>query len=214
MAKAVLFDMDGVLVDSETLMCKSTVKALAEQGIKITEEEYYSHWTRNGKDVADFIRENNLLLDREKYRREKKTVYYDLAGRTPRIAIEGAQEKVKEFSKIYKLALVSSSGRDYINRMMQATGLKDYFQVLIGAEDVEKEKPAPDGFLMAAQLLSIKPNECVVIEDAEKGILAAKNAGMKVIAIPTAHTSNNNFSKADYVASKISDITKDLIDSL
>ena len=165
--------------------------------------------------LVNFAKENNIKVDVDEYKQNKRKNYYrmlDEIGES--ILIKGVSEKLGEFPSYYSLGLVSSSEGEYVNKIMGITGMKKYFPVLISADDVENEKPAPDGFLLAAQRLGLKPSDCIVIEDAEKGIISAKRARMKVIAIPTKYTVDNDFSKADYIASKISEITKDLIDSL
>jgi HAD superfamily hydrolase (TIGR01509 family) len=126
---------------------------------------------------------------------------------------DGAKETIAELSKTYKLGLVSSSSRVFVHFILKSTDLEKYFFTIITAEDVEKEKPAPDCFLLAAERLAVEPEECVVIEDAEKGILAAKNAGMKAIAIPNKSTSDNDFSCANLILESIKSLTH-LKDSL
>lgn len=213
MVKRILFDMDGLLVDTEPLLCKSATIALKNQEINLIEQEYYSHWTRNGGGINDFIKEKKIGLDIEKYRKDKKDIYLGLL-KTSLTLMPGAKEKVIEFSKNYEIALVSSSNRDMINLILEITGLKNYFSVFVASEDVKREKPAPDSFLLAAQLLNMKPENCVVIEDAEKGIVAAKSAGMKSIAIPNKYTKDNDFSKADIVLDNISKLSTEIIQSI
>lgn len=212
MIKSLLFDMDGILVDTEPIMARVVALALADQGLHVTELEYYDNWTKKGKGIADFIKEKNISFDFDRYRSTRNKIYLEsLKANIP--IFDGAKETIAELSKTYKLGLVSSSSRVFVHFILKSTDLEKYFFTIITAEDVEKEKPAPDCFLLAAERLAVEPEECVVIEDAEKGILAAKNAGMKAIAIPNKSTSDNDFSCANLILESIKSLTH-LKDSL
>ena len=212
MIKSLLFDMDGILVDTEPIMARVVALALADQGLHVTELEYYDNWTKKGKGIADFIKEKNISFDFDRYRSTRNKIYLESLKKNIPI-FDGAKETIAELSKTYKLGLVSSSSRVFVHFILKSTDLEKYFFTIITAEDVEKEKPAPDCFLLAAERLAVEPEECVVIEDAEKGILAAKNAGMKAIAIPNKSTSDNDFSCANLILESIKSLTH-LKDSL
>jgi HAD superfamily hydrolase (TIGR01509 family) len=212
MIKSLLFDMDGILVDTEPIMARVVALALADQGLHVTELEYYDNWTKKGKGIADFIKEKNISFDFDRYRSTRNKIYLE-SLKTNIPIFDGAKETIAELPKTYKLGLVSSSSRVFVHFILKSTDLEKYFFTIITAEDVEKEKPAPDCFLLAAERLAVEPEECVVIEDAEKGILAAKNAGMKAIAIPNKSTSDNDFSCANLILESIKSLTH-LKDSL
>jgi beta-phosphoglucomutase len=194
--------MDGILVDTEPIMARSAMLALADQGVYIVEQDYYDHWTRKGKGIVDFIREKNLKLDVKKYRTTRNKIYLEnLKANMP--LMSGVKDTIAELSKTYKLGIVSSSSREFVYIILKSTDIMKYFSIVITAEDVQREKPAPDGFLLAAKRLQVDPKECVAIEDAEKGIIAAKDAGMQVIAIPNGKTRDNDFSRADIIIENI-----------
>jgi HAD superfamily hydrolase (TIGR01509 family) len=207
--------MDGILVDTEPMMAKSVMLALAEQGVHLAEQDYYDNWTRKGKGIVDFIQGKNLTLDVKKYRTTRNKLYLEFL-RINIPLMSGVKETVAELSQIYKLGLVSSSGREFVQAILKSTDLEKYFLTIVTAEDVKREKPAPDGFLLAAKKLRVDPRECVVIEDAEKGVIAAKDAGMKVIAIPNRKTSDNDFSRADLIIENIGSLAlaKDVFKTL
>ena len=194
--------MDGILVDTEPIMAKSVMFALADQGVNLAEQDYYDIWTRKGKGIAEFIKGKNLTLDVEKYRTTRNKIYLAFLNSNIPLIV-GAKETIAELSKTYRLGLVSSSSREFVFTILKSTDLERYFSTVITAEDVKREKPAPDGFLLAAKRLHVDPKECVAIEDAEKGVVAAKDAGMKVIAIPNGKTSDNDFSRADLIIESI-----------
>jgi HAD superfamily hydrolase (TIGR01509 family) len=194
--------MDGILVDTEPIMAKSVMLALADQGIHLAEHEYYDNWTRKGKGIVDFIKGKSLTLNIKKYRITRNKVYLEFL-KTNIPLITGTRETIAKLSKTYKLGLVSSSSLEFVHTILKSTDLEKYFSTIVTAEDVKREKPAPDGFLLAAKRLQVDPKECVAIEDAEKGVIAAKNAGMKVIAIPNSKTNDNDFSRADLIIENI-----------
>jgi len=206
MIKSLLFDMDGILVGTEPVMARAVMLALAEQGLRLTEQEYYNHWTRKGKGILDFVNEKRVPLDVKKYRSTRNRIYLEFL-RINIPVLDGVKETIAELSKTYKLGLVSSSSREFVLFILKSIDLEKYFSTIITSEDVKEEKPSPEGFLLAAERLQVEPKECIVIEDAEKGILAAKNAGMKAIAIPNKYTSNNDFSCADLVLESIKSLT-------
>lgn len=198
--------MDGILVDTEPIMARAVMIALAEQGVNLAEQEYYDNWTRKGNGIIEFIKRKNLTVDVKKYRETRNKIYLEFL-KTNIPVMSGANETIKELSKTYKLGLVSSSSREFVSFILKSTDLEKYFSTVITAEDVKKEKPAPDGFLLAAKRLRVNPKQCIVIEDAEKGVIAAKAAGMKVIAIPSVKTIDNDFSRADLIIDNIKSLT-------
>jgi len=205
MIKAVIFDMDGLIVDTEPLLAKAVIIALKNQNLALTEHEYFEHWTKKGGNIRQFIQGKNIDFDFNRYRREKKEIFLSILKENVPL-IRGVREKIQALRGRYLLALVSSSENEFIDSILSSTGLKRFFSVVIGSRDVKVEKPAPDGFLLAAKMLGVKPEECLVLEDAEKGILAAKNANMKAIAIPNRYTMNNDFRKADQILTDINEL--------
>ncbi|MBI2364172.1 MAG: HAD-IA family hydrolase [Deltaproteobacteria bacterium] len=112
------------------------------------------------------------------------------------------------------LALASSSYRDAVDGVVQGLDIGHYFQAVVSGLDVARVKPAPDIFLAAARQAGATPSQCLVLEDAEKGVLAAREAGMSCIAVPTEQTRHHDFSQATRVCSSLNEITLELIDSL
>jgi HAD superfamily hydrolase (TIGR01509 family) len=113
-----------------------------------------------------------------------------------------------------RLALATSSYGATVDLILEKLALAHYFEAVAANESVTRLKPHPDVFLHVAGRLGVAPAECVVLEDAEKGVLAAHAAGMKVIAVPTPHTRDNDFSRATLVVPSLADITIDLLEAL
>ena len=184
MEKVILFDMDGVLVNTEPLHYQLWKQVFAEQGLDIAFEHYKGCIGANGKRLMELVLEhygvdfrgNQALFDR----------YYELKsqhlrhGDIPRI--EGVNETLAELQKRgYRMAVASSSTQDYIDLCTGRVGIAPYFQVRFSAQWVKNTKPAPDVFLAAAERMGAKPEDCVVVEDSTNGTLAAKAAGMRCI---------------------------------
>jgi HAD superfamily hydrolase (TIGR01509 family) len=197
-AKAIIFDMDGVLVDTEILHSNRYIQVLREYGISLTEKEYYNFWTRDGKGIKEYLEVNSLPFDHNELRKKKRELYQSMLKEKLEL-LPGAMDTVKTLSKIYPLALVTSSYREETELILNLTHLKEYFSVVITGNDVTNPKPHPEGFLLASKRLNMPPSQTLVIEDAEKGVVGAHKAGMKVIALPNKYTKNNDFSYASII---------------
>jgi HAD superfamily hydrolase (TIGR01509 family) len=110
-----------------------------------------------------------------------------------------------------KMALASSSYRDAVDGVLAGLDIARYFDVIVSGLDVTHVKPAPDIFLKAANDLGVAPSECLVLEDAEKGVIAAHRAGMRCVAIPNEYTRHHDFSKATKICSSLKDVTPELL---
>ena len=188
--KAVLFDMDGVIVASEQLHVAAFQATLKKYGYNLTHEQYKQFFAGR-TDEAGFnlyfesigkTADLALIMD------EKAKQYLQLATNKlipyPNI-VEFIDNLIK---KKIKLALVTSSLRVEAEITLKTFNLTDSFSVVITAEDIVHSKPNPEGYLKGAKILRIDPGECIVIEDAPKGVQAAKSAGMRVVAVTNTHT--------------------------
>ncbi len=198
MLKAVLFDCDGVVADSEHMHFDLFRKILAEQGLSLTKEEYLARYLamddRNcfravykdrGRALSDA--ELNAFIAR-------KTEMYKKAAAESLVILPGIVEFVMAVSQKYPLAMASGALRDEVLLMLDTAGLRQYFDAVVAAEDVEKGKPAPDAYLKALSELNkkypgrdIRPGECLVVEDSKHGIVSARAAGMKCVAVCTSY---------------------------
>jgi len=203
MYKAVIFDMDGVLIDSQNFHYQADIDVIIKAGYSANMETVVPYTGISNPDRWPKYKESlNLAHDTEtliNWHREKiETLFKKECKET----IPGIPELLKYISeKGLKIALASSSHPELINIVLQQTGISSYFEAIVSGEDVENGKPAPDVFLCAAEKISVLPEHCIVIEDSPVGIKAAKNANMACIAYKNANTHNQDFSLADYVAS-------------
>jgi beta-phosphoglucomutase len=213
MITSVIFDLDGLLADTERLHCLAYQEALQFHGATVSDEEYADHWVRSGRGISEWLTERALTLDPVAIRAHKSRCYLDLLVSELR-PMEGALTLLEKLHGRKKLALASSSYRDAVEGVLAGLGIGRYFQAIVTGLDVPRVKPAPDLFLAAAEQLGVPPAECVVLEDAEKGVIAASLAGMRCIAIPNQYTRHHDFSKATRVCSSLNEITVELLDRL
>lgn len=204
--RAVIFDLDGVIVDSEPLHQEAFRLLLDEQGI---EASAIGDWHRfvgtadrpvllkliEGREVTGTA---DALLER------KGALFLDLLRAREPIFPE-IPALVEDLARRYVLAVASGSLRTAIAGVLEMRGLRRHFQHAISVQDVARGKPAPDLFLRAAELLGVGPSDCVVIEDSAPGVAAARAAGMRVIAI-TNTTEAARLADADAVVGRFEDV--------
>jgi HAD superfamily hydrolase (TIGR01509 family) len=185
---AILFDFDGVLVDSEPLHWACWAEALAPLGVPLEWEFYRSRCI--GIDDREMLRmmatRSDPPLDWEQLWRQypaKKEFFRARTMAAPPFP-EGIAEMLAQLHGSYKMAVVTSSGRPEIEPLLDAAGLRGYFETLVCARDAERHKPAPDPYLLAAQRLGVR--SALVVEDSEAGIASGRAAGFEVLAVPNA----------------------------
>lgn len=183
--RAVIFDMDGVLVDSEPLLFEAERILLAELGAELTEEAKKPFIGMGGHEVLQALLDHfGLEADVAALGRHKGEIYLELARTVPGFAptVELAQAVHADG---IPLAIASGSTPEGIAVCLAAIGLTEEFPVQVSVSSVARGKPAPDVFLAAAEGLGVPPANCLVVEDAIHGVQAARAAGMRVIAIPS-----------------------------
>jgi len=214
MIKAVIFDMDGVIVDSEPINYEVIRITFEKAGVKISKKEFIEEWIVKGTGSREAIKRHNIKMSSEDLQKIKKKIYLDILKRKVKLK-PNAKRTIINLHKKYKLALASQGHRYNIDIIVKKFKLSKFFQAIIGKQDVNKGKPNPEIFLKASKELKVKPEECLVIEDTEKGIIAAKRAGMICIAVPDSWTKRyNDFSKADLVVNLLGEINIDVIKNL
>jgi HAD superfamily hydrolase (TIGR01509 family) len=213
--EAVVFDLDGLLLDSEQVWDEVRERLAKERGGRWHERAQAdmmgmssTEWTRymnvelGVPDSPDEI--NRLVVERmmERYRE-----------RLP--LVDGAVDAVRRIGERWPLGLASSSNRELIDLALDLMGVADLFRVKVSSEEVERGKPAPDVYLEAARRLGVTPEDAVAVEDSGAGIRAAKAAGMRVIAIPNPHfpPPEDVLEKADLVLDTLAELTPAAVES-
>ncbi|HEX2501085.1 MAG TPA: HAD family phosphatase [Methylomirabilota bacterium] len=209
MIAAIIFDMDGVLMDSEPLHLRATRFALGVRAQSYTERDNQSFFGATDPEMFRILR---ILFDLDATTDElvlRKREHLVSLIRSEGRGLPGVPEIPLRFRDAgLRLGLVSASARPVIDAILQAVGLHEAFETVVSGDEVARGKPAPDGYLMAARRLGVDPRGCFVVEDARNGVLAAKAAGMTVAAVPGPATSHEDFSPADLVLPSLEALPK------
>ncbi len=206
--KAVIFDMDGVISDSQPIHAGLEELLLKEHGINLSAD----YLTMNYAGIPDrecarmIFAEYGKEVDLNKFVENKWARILEFAkGRI--VAIEGAVDLIEKLKKNnFLLAVASSSIPEFIDLVLSELKVKDKFDVLTSGKEVKLGKPSPDIFLLTARKLGVSPQECLVIEDAEHGVVAAKKAGMKCVWLTNRETLPNNEYRADIIVRSLKEL--------
>lgn len=212
-ALGVIFDFDGVIVDSEELQYRSYSEVLTGHGVSISRSEYEREWIAAGLGPEYVVGKYGLSITPDELRRVKEPVYREMLRAEARL-IPGAARLIERLSAELPLAVATNSTVGDVELVLDPFDLRRFFKEVVTREDYRGRKPAPDAFLTAAEKLGLPPSHCVVIEDATKGVLAAERAGCPCIAVPNAFTRNNDFTHATVVLDSLDDVTCELIRNL
>lgn len=203
MIKAVIFDMDGVIIDSEPVHLELEQELFRNLGLNISHEEHLAFVGSTSYYMWDAVKNKyNLPYTLEELVETDRTKYLNHISSPEGSVkpIDGVNELIKELHSCgLKLAVASSSPIDVIELVIRTLKLDKYFDILVTGDYVERSKPEPDIFLYAADKLSVEPHECVVIEDSYNGVQAAKKAGMKIIGFINPNSGNQDLSSADMI---------------
>ncbi|MBU0460885.1 MAG: HAD family phosphatase [Nanoarchaeota archaeon] len=211
--EAAIFDLDGVIVDSEPLYHRACKEFFRRFGIDITKEEFIRQWMVESTASEGVINSFRIDYDPNKAKREIKELYQHYFS-TELILVSGAEKLIKELHSNMKLGVVSSSLKNDINFILTTFGLTDLFDCVVSREDIKYPKPNPQPYTFASNQLGCNQGGIVVIEDAERGVIAAKDAGMKCIAVPNEYTKNMDFSRADLIVSGLEEINLKTLEGL
>lgn len=209
----VIFDLDGVIVDSEPLQHQAYNTVLERFGIRVEAEEYGREWIAAGRGPEYAVRTYGLPLTPDELRRLKDPVYQALLHEAVTL-VPGAREALARLSAAFPVALATNSSRTDTAFILDRFDLRRFFTALVTREQYQHPKPAPDAFRTAAERLQLLPAQCVVIEDAHKGIIAAAGAGCVCIAFPHGYTAGGDCSRAHVVIGSLDEATVALIESL
>ncbi len=215
MISAVVFDLDGVILESEQLWDEVREGLARERGGQWSERAQSDmmgmsspEWSRYMHDVVG-LPESPGQINREVVRR----MLDSYEQRLP--LIEGSVDAVRRLAGRWPLGLASSSNRELIDRALEVSGLAPLFRATVSSEEVARGKPAPDVYLEAARRLDVAPARCSAVEDSANGIRSANAAGMRVVAIPNRvfPPSRDAIALADVVLGSVAELTPDVVES-
>ena len=205
--EAVIFDMDGVLVDSEPFGFEALRRVMARYGLPYGEEENAEFLGRTTLESCRILRERHGLGESA----ETLADWY-IEGMLEQIArgpipMAGVPDVLRQLrASGYRMALASSAEVRVIDANLSALALRPLFDAVVSGTQVARGKPAPDVFLAAAERLGARPAACLVVEDSRNGLLAAKAAGMRCAVVPCAHTRHQDFGESDHRLAALPDL--------
>ena len=212
---AYIFDLDGTLLDTENVWVNTTMDYLHGKECPVTKEEilpivYGRSWTDVYADIVKMFPQLDIGLP--EMQKEMAVCFYK--HRTPEsIKISSSIDLLKRLSKDFPCCIVSGSPREHIAEAIEIMEAEDCLAFYLGASDYPFGKPHPSGFLMAAEKLNVPPNQCVVFEDSNVGVTAAKAAGMKVVALALPLHPKQDVGLADIILPDLSMFSPDMLQS-
>jgi beta-phosphoglucomutase len=212
--QAVLWDMDGTIVNSLSFHQQAWKATFASRGIDFTDEDFkFSNGRINEEIVPHFLGQNLSQEEVKAVGDEKEATFRRLVKGSIQ-ALPGVMKLIKSLAEAgYQLAIVSSTPQENIELISKTLGIKKYFGLFVNGDDVQEGKPSPQAFLFAAKKLGVGPENCVVIEDAVVGVKAAKRAGMYCIRV-TNTAPAEKIAEADMVVDNLEEITVKTIAAL
>ncbi len=213
MIEAVVFDLDGVLLQSEEVWDAVRERFVRERGGRYDEEVQRAMMGMSAPEWSRYLHETAGVPD-EPEAIDAEVVRRMLAAYRERLPlVPGAADAVRRAATAFPLALASSSNRELIDAALELAGVADCFRVTVSSEEVARGKPAPDVYLEAARRLAVAPERCAAVEDSHAGIRAAKAAGMRVVAIPNPSypPDEEALAAADAVIRSLDDLTPEVL---
>jgi HAD superfamily hydrolase (TIGR01509 family) len=203
---AILWDNDGVLVETEHLYFQATREALAEMGVSFSEAEYIEYLLKDSRGAWHLAEDAGIAPEHiaaMKQWRNKR--YGELIAQAPRV-IDGVPETVAALAPHYAMGIVTSSRREHFDIAHAQSGLLEHFAFVIASGDYPRSKPAPDPYLLGLERIATEPRACVVVEDSERGLQAATAAGLPCIVIPSGLTRGGDFTGAAAVLESVREL--------
>ncbi|PWE20632.1 HAD family hydrolase [Aliarcobacter skirrowii] len=207
MKKYILFDNDGVLVETEKWYFEANKKALKLLGLNLEMEFYQNIMVKGGSAFELALLHNiehNII---EKHRSIRDSFYQEFIT-TKDISIQNVKDTLKELSKRYKMAIVTTSRRVDFELIHKNSGITNFMDFVLCVEDYKRVKPHPDPYLKGLEKFNSKDFEAIVVEDSQRGLESSKRANIDCIVVKNEFTQKQDFSKADYFINNIEELKK------
>jgi HAD superfamily hydrolase (TIGR01509 family) len=204
--KAILWDNDGVLVDTERLYFEATRRVMAEGGANLSEQAFVEFFMVRSTGAWHLAVERGLPETEIPALKERRNALYSTLLAQSDLLIEGAAETVRALAPRYRMAVVTSSKRDHFDLIHRNTGLADCFAFTLCAGDYTRYKPDPEPYALAAEKTGFRAGECLAVEDSERGLASASAAGVPCVVIPNGLSRNGRFAGAVRVLRNIREL--------
>jgi HAD superfamily hydrolase (TIGR01509 family) len=205
--KFLLFDNDGVLVETENWYYEANVKALAEIDIELTFDVYMEIMARGGT-AWEVARAQNISEEIITKQREQRDIYYREFIRTEHIEIDGVVDTLEELKKEYKMGIITTARRVDFDLIHNDRDIIKFMDFSLCVEEYPRSKPHPDPYLAGMKKFNATKDECLIIEDSQRGLTSAVNAEIECAIVENAFTRTHDFSKATYRIKKFSNLPK------
>jgi HAD superfamily hydrolase (TIGR01509 family) len=213
MIRGIAFDLDGVLADTERLHFAAYREVLLELGVDIGIEEYRVRFIARGGGPAWACEKYDLPFGPDELRDRKMPIYLALL-REKVSACPGAREALERMHRTHRVAVATNATRAEVTVVFGRLGFGPFVHAVVSREDYARAKPEPDAYLAAAAALGLPPADCVAVEDTERGLGAARAAGLPVIAVPNDLTFDNDFTGASRKLSSLDELTENVLADL
>ncbi len=202
----ILWDNDGVLVDTEGLYFRATQEILRSVDVALTANQFKEVSLRRGESCLILAAEHGIADDEiARLRAERDRMYTQLLGSQSR-AIDGAEEVLRALHGRVRMGVVTSARRVHFDATHASTDLRRYLDFQLTREDYKESKPHPEPYLTALGRYQLRPEDCIVVEDSERGLAAATAAGLRCLVVLSPWTQDGDFRKADRVLQTIRDV--------
>lgn len=204
--KAILFDHDGTLVDSEKAHYEMWKEILARYQVDLSLEEYNECYSgiptsRNAKSI---VRNHSLGLNFTELALAKARLTNRYLSKRAFPLMDGALDSIRFFHKKgVKIGIVTGAGKEGVKTTITEYGLSEYISTVVSGDDVKNSKPAPDGYLLATQCLGIKASDCLAIEDTHNGALSASSANIRCVGVSSSKAVRNSFPNTSHVCNNL-----------
>lgn len=205
MKKYILFDNDGVLVETEIWYYEANKKALKELGITLEFSVYMEIMARGGTawEVAQNQGITKEVIDKKRFQRD---IYYQEFLRTKDIEIPNVKKTLENLSKKYKMAIITTSRRADFDLIHKNRGIVDFMDFTLCVEEYKRAKPYPDPYLAGLKKFNAKVEETIVVEDSQRGLTSAYNANIECVIVHNEFTRTHDFSNASYFINKLDEL--------
>ena len=200
----VLWDHDGVLVDTEPLFFEATQRVLADHGV-VVDRDRWARLQAAGQGLVRLLDEaRDVDVTQAEVRRMRDDVYAELLAERD-VLIPGARRAVEEVAARYRSVMVTTSLRRYVDQIHGRSGLLEHFDHVVTAEDCARHKPHPEPYLRAMELVGAAPDACVAIEDSPRGLASARAAGVRCVVVRSDFIDPGGFDGAERVLDSVAD---------
>ncbi len=207
----VLWDNDGVLVDTEGLYFRATQTVLATVGVELTPEQFIDISLRQGQSTFKLAAEQGIPVDTIDCLRAERDLLYVSFLQTEPCLIDGVEETLRALYGRVRMGVVTSTRRQHFEIAHARTRLGKYLDFVVTLEDYRHSKPNPEPYLTAVSRYRLEPEQCIVVEDSERGLAAATAAGLECMIVRTEWSKDGDFRKASRVLNSIRDVADEVL---